>query len=215
MRFRAAGPQFALNPPVPAPLRYNLWVTHVATELYARGGSLPLSALVAALPIFVLLLLLGVLRKPAWISSLAAWARPRWWPAAFMGCRGSGSLRRPPTARRSGCSHRVGGFRGHPALPRDGGERQVRASQGFHRPSHQRPASAGAADRVRLRAFIEGAAGFGTPVPVAAAMLAGLGFSPFYAAAICLVANTRRWPSAPSVRRSSRWQPSPGFRSTG
>src|SRR4029079_7213066 len=39
-------------------------------------------------------------------------------------------------------------------------------------------------------AFIEGASGFGTPVAVAAAMLAGLGFSPFYAAAICLLANT-------------------------
>jgi lactate permease len=39
-------------------------------------------------------------------------------------------------------------------------------------------------------AFIEGAAGFGTPVAVAAAMLVGLGFEPFYAAAICLLANT-------------------------
>src|SRR5690348_11856365 len=39
-------------------------------------------------------------------------------------------------------------------------------------------------------AFLEGAAGFGTPVAVAAAILAGLGFSPFYAAAICLLANT-------------------------
>jgi L-lactate transport len=39
-------------------------------------------------------------------------------------------------------------------------------------------------------AFIEGASGFGTPVAVAAAMLAGLGFEPFYAAAICLLANT-------------------------
>jgi lactate permease len=39
-------------------------------------------------------------------------------------------------------------------------------------------------------AFIEGAAGFGTPVAVAAAMMAGLGFSPFYAAGICLLANT-------------------------
>ena len=39
-------------------------------------------------------------------------------------------------------------------------------------------------------AFIEGAAGFGTPVAVAGAMLAGLGFSPFYAAGICLLANT-------------------------
>jgi L-lactate transport len=39
-------------------------------------------------------------------------------------------------------------------------------------------------------AFIEGASGFGTPVAVAAAMLGGLGFSPFQAAAICLLANT-------------------------
>jgi len=39
-------------------------------------------------------------------------------------------------------------------------------------------------------AFLEGAAGFGTPVAIAAAILAGLGFSPFYAAAICLLANT-------------------------
>src|SRR2546422_5715333 len=39
-------------------------------------------------------------------------------------------------------------------------------------------------------AFVEGAAGFGAPVAVSAAMLAGLGFSPFYAAGICLLANT-------------------------
>ena len=39
-------------------------------------------------------------------------------------------------------------------------------------------------------AFMEGAGGFGTPVAVASAMLAGLGFSPLYAAAICLLANT-------------------------
>lgn len=39
-------------------------------------------------------------------------------------------------------------------------------------------------------AFIEGAAGFGTPVAMTAAMLAGLGFNPLYAAGICLLANT-------------------------
>jgi L-lactate transport len=39
-------------------------------------------------------------------------------------------------------------------------------------------------------AFMEGACGFGTPVAVAAAMLTGLGFSPFRAAALCLLANT-------------------------
>ncbi len=38
--------------------------------------------------------------------------------------------------------------------------------------------------------FIEGAAGFGTPVAITAAMLAGLGFNPLYAAGLCLLANT-------------------------
>jgi lactate permease len=39
-------------------------------------------------------------------------------------------------------------------------------------------------------AFLEGAAGFGTPVAITAAMLVGLGFNPLYAAGICLIANT-------------------------
>ncbi|GAW66989.1 lactate permease [Geoanaerobacter pelophilus] len=39
-------------------------------------------------------------------------------------------------------------------------------------------------------AFIEGAAGFGTPVAIAGATLVGLGFRPFYAAGVCLIANT-------------------------
>jgi lactate permease len=39
-------------------------------------------------------------------------------------------------------------------------------------------------------AFIEGTAGFGTPVAITAAMLVGLGFNPIYAAGICLLANT-------------------------
>ena len=38
--------------------------------------------------------------------------------------------------------------------------------------------------------FLEGAAGFGAPVAVAATMLTGLGFSRFDAAAFCLIANT-------------------------
>ncbi|GAB1410220.1 lactate permease LctP family transporter [Desulfovibrionales bacterium] len=38
--------------------------------------------------------------------------------------------------------------------------------------------------------FIEGTAGFGTPVAITAAMLVGLGFNPLYAAGLCLIANT-------------------------
>jgi lactate permease len=39
-------------------------------------------------------------------------------------------------------------------------------------------------------AFIEGAAGFGTPVAITAALLMGLGFTPLYAAGLALIANT-------------------------
>jgi lactate permease len=38
--------------------------------------------------------------------------------------------------------------------------------------------------------FVEGAAGFGTPVAISAALLIGLGFSPLYAAGLALLANT-------------------------
>lgn len=39
-------------------------------------------------------------------------------------------------------------------------------------------------------AFLEGAAGFGAPVAITAAILVGLGFNPIYAAGLCLIANT-------------------------
>lgn len=38
--------------------------------------------------------------------------------------------------------------------------------------------------------FLEGAAGFGAPVAITAALLVGLGFKPLYAAGLCLIANT-------------------------
>ncbi len=62
-----------------------------------------------------------------------------------------------------------------------------------------RRAVAGMADDRRLQAlliafafgaFVEGAAGFGTPVAVSSAMLIGLGFRPVTAAAVSLVGNT-------------------------
>src|SRR3989442_14698480 len=44
---------------------------HTYTPL---AGNLPLSALIAAIPIFTLLFLLGVKRKPAWIAALCGLA---------------------------------------------------------------------------------------------------------------------------------------------
>ena len=43
---------------------------------------------------------------------------------------------------------------------------------------------------VAFAGFLEGAAGFGAPVAIAATMLVGLGFSAFNASAACLLANT-------------------------
>src|SRR3954468_8401527 len=43
------------------------------TQVYAPiGGSLALSAIAAAIPIVVLFIMLGALRKPAWASAVAA-----------------------------------------------------------------------------------------------------------------------------------------------
>jgi len=39
-------------------------------------------------------------------------------------------------------------------------------------------------------AFLEGAAGFGAPVAITAALLVGIGLKPLYAAGLCMVANT-------------------------
>ena len=53
-------------------------------------------------------------------------------------------------------------------------------------------------------AFFEGAAGFGTPVAVTAAMLMGLGFTPLAAAGLSLIANTAPVATVRSARPSSR-----------
>ena len=67
-------------------------------------------------------------------------------------------------------------------------------------------------------AFFEGAAGFGTPVAVTAAMLIGLGFLPLQASGLSLIANTAPvaygalgtpsspWPESPASAKSP-WAP--------
>jgi len=49
-------------------------MTEVWQQTYSLlGQGVAVSALIAALPIFMLLLLLGVLRRPAWIAAVTAW----------------------------------------------------------------------------------------------------------------------------------------------
>ncbi len=155
------------------------------------GGSLWLSALVAAVPVFVLLVLLGVLRRPAWLASLyglgaavsVALAVYRMHPGPLVSAVGYGAA-----------------FGLFPIgwvvftaillynITVSTGKFQiVKDSVGSLTEDRRLQALLIA---FAFGAFIEGAAGFGTPVAVSAAMLTGLGFSPFYAAGICLLANT-------------------------
>lgn len=155
------------------------------------GGSLGYSALAAAMPLFVLLYLLGVRRTAAWIAAVSGLAMAF---AVAVGVYGM------PAGKAAGASLMGAAFgllpitwivfwaiflyrltleTGHFEIIKDsiGGVTQDRRLQAL-------------LIAFAFGAFIEGAAGFGTPVAVAAAMLTGLGFSPFYAAGICLLANT-------------------------
>ncbi len=155
------------------------------------GDSLALSASVAAFPIAVLLLMLGVFRKPAWMAALAGLGG-----AAAVALFGYGM---PATTVVAAAAY--GAAFGllpigwivfsaillYRVVVETGKFEVIKDSVGNLTPDRRLQALLIA---FAFGAFIEGAAGFGSPVAIAAAMLAGLGFSPFYAAAICLLANT-------------------------
>ena len=155
------------------------------------GDSLAVSALLAAVPIFVLLALLGLARKPAWLASLAGLA------AAMAVAAGVYGMPWGPLVSAIGYGAAFGlfpiGWVVFSAIllyrvTLEAGQFEI-LKDGIGRLTSD-PRLQALLIAFAFGAFIEGAAGFGTPVAVAAAMLAGLGFSPFYAAAICLLANT-------------------------
>jgi L-lactate transport len=158
---------------------------------YIPLGSLPLSALVAALPIFTLLFLLGIRRKPAWIAALSGLAATIA-IAIFLYGMPLGKVVAATTYGAAFGLFPIGWiviwavflYR----LTLDTGKFEaIKHSIGSLTSDRRLQALLIA---FAFGAFVEGAAGFGTPVAVASAMLAGLGFTPFYAAAICLLANT-------------------------
>jgi lactate permease len=155
------------------------------------AGSLPLSALVAALPILVLLLLLGIMRKPAWMASLIGLATAMLVAAAVYGMP-SGRLVAAATNGAAFGLFPIGWVVFAAILLY-----RVTVESGKFEILKDSVGNLTADPRLQalliafaFGAFVEGAAGFGTPVAVAGAMLAGLGVAPFRAAAICLLANT-------------------------
>jgi L-lactate transport len=155
------------------------------------NGNLFLSAAVAALPIVTLLLLLGVLRKPAWISALSGLGTTIVIALFLYGM----PVRHVVSATLFGAAFGlfpigwivIGAVFLYRITVETKNFEIIKYSLGSL--THDRRLQA-LLIAFAFGAFLEGAAGFGTPVAVAAAMLAGLGFSPFFAAALCLLANT-------------------------
>ena len=155
------------------------------------GKSLGVSALIAALPIFIFLLILGAFRKPAWMAGLAGLC------AAFVLAVGGYGMPVEPAASAALYGAAFGLF---PicwiiywaialfhVTTQSGKFEIIRGSVGRLTPDPRLQALLIA---FAFGAFLEGAAGFGTPVAIAATMLSGLGFSAFSASALCLLANT-------------------------
>lgn len=155
------------------------------------GNSLVLSTLVAAIPIAALLLAIGVFRASAWKASLIGLVTA--FLVAVLGYRMPVHL----AVSAAGYGAAFGIF---PIfwivywaivlyrLTLDTGKLEILKDSIGHLTTDRSCQAILIA--FSFGAFLEGAAGFGTPVAIAAAILAGLGFSPFYAAAICLLANT-------------------------
>ena len=155
------------------------------------GGSLALSAVVAAIPIVVLFVMLGVLRKAAWISALSALISAMIVALAAYGMPADLAVISTIYGAAYGVFPIAWIVFASIMLYRlavDTGKFEIiKDSVGSLTDDRRLQAMFIA---FSFGAFIEGAAGFGAPVAVSGAMLAGLGFNPFYAAGICLLANT-------------------------
>ncbi|MBA3973624.1 MAG: lactate permease [Candidatus Solibacter sp.] len=155
------------------------------------AGHLGLSALAAALPLFVLLYLLGVRRTASWVAGISGLGAAAAVALFLYG------MPVPMVASASALGAAFGllpitwivfwAIFLYRLVVDTGRFEVVKDSVGSLTQDRRLQALLIA---FAFGAFIEGAAGFGTPVAVAAAMLTGLGFSPFYAAGICLLANT-------------------------
>jgi lactate permease len=155
------------------------------------GGSLGASAAVAAVPIVVLFVMLGVLRKPSWMAALSALGSALLIALVAYGMPAKLALISAVYGAAYGLFpiawvvfSSIMMYR----LAVDTGKFEIiKDSVGSLTDDRRLQAMFIA---FSFGAFIEGAAGFGAPVAVSGAMLAGLGFNPFYAAGICLLANT-------------------------
>jgi lactate permease len=155
------------------------------------GNSLGWSALLAILPTLLLLYLLAVKRKPSWVAALAGLG-------AALVLAVAGYRMSPVLAVSSAADGAAFGL--FPiswivfwALVLY----EISVVTGKFEVIKESIGSVTSDKRIQalliafaFGAFIEGCAGFGTPVAVAAAMMVGLGFTSLYASTICMLADT-------------------------
>ncbi len=154
-------------------------------------GSLGLSAACAALPILILLIALGIFRVSAWKAAISGLLTSIVVAIAIYGMPVPLALRATVYGAAFGLFPIAWIVFWALALYRltvDTGQFEIIKNSVGHLTQDRRLQALLIA--FAFGAFVEGASGFGTPVAVAAAMLSGLGFAPFEAAAICLIANT-------------------------
>ena len=155
------------------------------------AGSLQLSALVALLPVFVLLFLLAVMRTPSWLAAIAGFVTSAIVAVAVYHMPFSLALSTTLYGAAYGLLP-IGWIVFTAILlykiTVETGKFEIIKNSLSNLTGDQSVQALLIA--FAFGAFIEGAAGFGTPVAIAAAMLVGLGFRPFFAASICLLANT-------------------------
>src|SRR5664279_902488 len=158
---------------------------------YLFGSGLGLSALLAVIPTLLLLYLLAVKRKASWIAALAGLAA-----TLVLAKFGYGmSLKHTVSSAADGACFGIFPISWivfwalvlYEITVTTGKFEIIKDSIGSITSDKRMQALLIA---FAFGAFIEGCAGFGTPVAVAAAMMVGLGFSSLYASSICLLANT-------------------------
>lgn len=155
------------------------------------GKGLAVSAIIASVPIFLLLFLLGVKRRPAWEAGLAGLITTVVVAVAGYGMSATHALSSAAYGAAFGLFPITWIIFWAIALYRitveTGNFETIRDSVGKITSDKRLQILLIA---FAFGAFLEGGAGFGTPVAVAAAMMVGLGFSALDASAICLLANT-------------------------
>ncbi|MCH6159132.1 L-lactate permease [Streptomyces marispadix] len=155
------------------------------------GGSLGWSSLVAALPLVVFFVLLGVLRVQAWISALSALAASIVVAVAAYGMPVGQSLNSAVLGALFGLfpiMWIVVNALWVYQMTVDTGHFEV-LRRSFGRLSDDQRLQA-VIVAFCFGALLEALAGFGAPVAISSVMLIALGFKPFKAATVALVANT-------------------------